>query len=66
MKRLNHKSRSWNQKTEKTERNRIICELRRNGLTNEEIGRRFGITMQMVSKIWIRDNLKYLEKQDGQ
>lgn len=48
-----------NQRTEKTERNRQICQLRRDGRTFEEIGANFGISMQAASKIWHRDKRKY-------
>ena len=44
-----------NERSKKVERNRRICDLRRQGMTFEAIGLELGISMQRASKIWHRD-----------
>lgn len=56
---LKRRSTAHNKAMEKVERNRRICELRREGLTLEAIGERFDISMQAASKIWRRDRDRY-------
>lgn len=60
MDRFKRGSNGHNQRTEKTERNIEICRLRGQGMTNQAIGEKFGITMQMVSKIYHRDRDRYV------
>ncbi len=59
MDRFKQRNNAYNKRTEKTERNRQICKLRRNGWTTEQIGAQYGISMQAVSRIWNRDRVKY-------